>query len=172
LRWLNVSYNQLVSLPAEVSRLRYLERLYASNNSLESLPLELWQLKGLEELHVDNNRIRAFPTGILFLPKLREVLLENNPLLTREEADGAEVALLFPPVRIGDCSSCCIRFTNSQCFVSFHTLAQHRHVPIVHYVCSDRCKEQLKLKLDDYDRAVHEAEVKAISPLKSESLLS
>ena len=152
LRWLNVSYNQLTEVPVEVARLNRLERLHVNNNKIGFLPLELWALKNLEELRADNNLIRAFPTGVLFLPKLRSVLLENNPLLTPGEADGAEPALLFPPVRVGDCASCCIRFSASAtCFVSFHRLAEHASVPVVHYVCSEKCQEQLKLRLKNYD---------------------
>lgn len=167
LRWLNVSYNKLRSLPSELSRLGRLERLHAGNNEIEVLPLELWALKNLEELWIDNNNFRALPTYLLFLPRLREVLLENNPLLTESEVDGAEAAVLFPPLRTGDCASCSIRFTNNLCFVSFHTLCGHKSVPFVHYVCSERCKEQLQERLRQYDAEVARKEVEYNSPLRS-----
>lgn len=167
LRWLNCSYNQLETVPPEIARLGRLERLYLNNNQLTHLPLEFWALKNLEEVRVDNNNIRALPTYFLFLPKLREVLLENNPLLTPAEADGAEAAMLFPPMRTGDCGSCSIRFTNSICFVTFHKCCGHENVPIVHYVCSERCKEQLEGRLKQYDTDLKAAEELAKSPLRS-----
>jgi hypothetical protein len=168
LRWLNVSYNKLQSLPSEVSRLTRLERLYAANNEIEFLPLEYWALKNLEELRLDNNRLRALPTYVLFLPKLRELLIENNPLLTSTEVDGAEPAVLFPPQRTGDCASCSIRFANSSmCFLSFHDVCGHKAVPIVHYVCSERCKEQLDERLHMYDAECKKKEEVYNSPLRA-----
>lgn len=167
LRWLNVSYNKLTVLPSELSRLGRLERFHAGNNEIEALPLELWALKSLEELHLENNRLRALPTYVLFLPKLRELLLENNPLLNSKELEGAEAALHFPPIRTGDCASCSIRFHNSICFVTFHKICEHESVPIVHYVCSDRCKEQLQERLRQYDVDLRAKEEAYHSPLRS-----
>jgi len=167
LRWLNVSYNKLTALPSEISRLSRLERLHAGNNEIEALPLELWSLKALEELHVENNKLRALPSYVLTLPKLRELLIENNPLLTQTELDGAEPALHFPPIRTGDCASCSIRFTNSLCFVTFHKVCGHENVPVVHYVCSERCKEQLQERVRQYDVDVKAKDEAYNSPLRS-----
>lgn len=168
LRWLNVSYNKLEEIPVEVARLARLDRLYISNNELAFLPLELWALKNLEELRLDSNKLRALPTYVLFLPKLRELLIENNPLLTPTEVDGAETALLFPPQRVGDCASCSIRFAyNSICFLTFHDVCGHKSLPIVHYVCSERCKEQLQERLNHYDVQLKRTEEEYNSPLRA-----
>lgn len=166
LRWLNLSYNRLTELPIEIAKLRYLERLHCNNNQITTIPMEFWALKNLEELRCETNKIRAFPTGLLLLPNLRDVQMENNPLLTQEEIDGAEPNTLFPPVKVGDCSNCNIRFQTNACFVTFHKLGQVAKAPIVNRVCSEKCKEHVFQRLKAFDDAIVAADVAASSPLK------
>lgn len=166
LRWLNVSYNQLTELPIEVGKLRHLERLHCNNNQLTALAIEIWALKDLQELHCDTNQLRALPTGVLMMRNLRELHVENNPLLTESDVDGAEVAELLPPRRCGDCSNCCIRFTRSIAFVTFHTVCGNRLVPFEHFVESTRCEAQLRERLTALTLEQQHREEASTSPLK------
>jgi hypothetical protein len=123
--------------------------------------MEFWALKNLEELRCESNKIRAIPTGLLFLPKLTRVTLENNPLLTQEDVDGAEPALLLPAVKVGDCSNCHIRFQTNASFITFHQFGPNKSVPIVHRVATEKCKEHLASRLQVYDEDVQKKEEEA-----------
>ena len=153
IRWLNLSYNKLTELPGEIAKLRHLERLHVNNNELTSLPLEVWALKSLQELRCDCNQLKAIPTGVLFLREMRELFVNNNPLLEESDAEGAEVAELFPQVRYGDCGNCNVRFTRCIAMCSFHDFCGAANTPFCHYVCSNLCEEQLRYRLQNAEAA-------------------
>ena len=98
---LDVGYNQLTSLPAELSQCRALQSLRMGNNQLgelppgicdlanltllevssnqlTALPADLGRLCGLEELKVDNNTVGSLPTSTGQLAKLRRLSARNN----------------------------------------------------------------------------------------------
>jgi len=58
---LNLSRNQLTSLPAEIGKLTLLEVLALGVNQLTSLPAEIWQLTPLRELYLDRNQLTRLP---------------------------------------------------------------------------------------------------------------
>ncbi|KAG5506238.1 hypothetical protein JIQ42_07852 [Leishmania sp. Namibia] len=153
LRWLNASYCSLRTVDSSISRLSKLERLTLNNNLLTWLPLEMWQLRALEELHIGNNQLRVLPGCLLFLPYLRDLTLENNPFYTREEVEGAAAATYIPAQRVVDCSACCICSRHYRVVVTFHSILNHRDIPFVHFVCSDKCAEHLSTRLETYDHA-------------------
>ena len=59
LRRLDVSSNQLVSLPTSMQKLNQLEELYLNDNRLTELPSEIGDLKKLEWLDVSGNLLRS-----------------------------------------------------------------------------------------------------------------
>ena len=67
---LDVSYNQLAYLPAEIGMLTKLRSLYASNNMLVTLPLEITELHYLSYLDVHRNQIEYIPYEIFQMPGL------------------------------------------------------------------------------------------------------
>ncbi|NWW86186.1 LRCH1 protein, partial [Rhynochetos jubatus] len=79
LTYLNLSRNQLASLPACLCGLP-LKVLIASNNKLGSLPEEIGQLKQLMELDVSCNEITALPQQIGQLKSLKELNVRRNYL--------------------------------------------------------------------------------------------
>ncbi len=82
LTWLDLSNNQLSSLPPEFGQLSNLTWLDFSNNQLSSLPPEFGQLSKLRELSLSNNRLSSLPPEISQLSKLTWLFLNNNPQLT------------------------------------------------------------------------------------------
>ena len=79
---LDLSYNQLNSLPLEISQLSNLTELVLHNNQLSSLLPEIRQLSNLTELYLSCNQLNSLPPEISQLSNLTELFLSNNPQLT------------------------------------------------------------------------------------------
>ncbi|XP_056418062.1 leucine-rich repeat and calponin homology domain-containing protein 1 isoform X1 [Hyla sarda] len=96
LTYLNISRNQLSSLPACVCGLP-LKVLIASNNKLGFLPEEIGQLQQLMELDISCNEITSLPQQIGLLKSLRELNVRRNYLkvLPQEIVDLPLVKLDF-----------------------------------------------------------------------------
>lgn len=77
---LDVSCNKLQSLPSELSSLSWLRILKANGNQLCNLPLSLCQLKKLEILNVSENLLTSIPQEIAGCLSLHILLLQNNDL--------------------------------------------------------------------------------------------
>ncbi|XP_059421356.1 DISP complex protein LRCH3-like [Carassius carassius] len=80
LTYLNISRNQLSSLPAHLCRLP-LKVLIACNNKLLSLPEDLGRLRQLTELDVSCNEIQTLPPQIGQLEALRDLNIRRNHLV-------------------------------------------------------------------------------------------
>ncbi|XP_069829014.1 leucine-rich repeat and calponin homology domain-containing protein 1 [Dendropsophus ebraccatus] len=96
LTYLNISRNQLSSLPACICGLP-LKVLIASNNKLGFLPEEIGQLQQLMELDISCNEITSLPPQIGLLKSLRELNVRRNYLkvLPQELVDLPLVKLDF-----------------------------------------------------------------------------
>ncbi|KAG9491382.1 hypothetical protein GDO78_000080 [Eleutherodactylus coqui] len=96
LTYLNISRNQLSSLPACICGLP-LKVLIASNNKLGFLPEEIGQLQQLMELDISCNEITSLPQQIGLLKSLRELNVRRNYLkvLPQEIVDLPLVKLDF-----------------------------------------------------------------------------
>ncbi|WFE99086.1 COR domain-containing protein [Micromonospora sp. WMMD964] len=70
------------SLPAAISELGDLDRLYLIHNELETLPPGIGHLINLTELDVRSNRLTSLPKEIGELRKLEELYLDDNKLAT------------------------------------------------------------------------------------------
>ncbi|XP_068123843.1 leucine-rich repeat and calponin homology domain-containing protein 1 isoform X2 [Hyperolius riggenbachi] len=79
LTYLNISRNQLSSLPACICGLP-LKVLIASNNKIGFLPEEIGQLQQLMELDISCNEITSLPQQISLLKSLRELNVRRNYL--------------------------------------------------------------------------------------------
>jgi Leucine-rich repeat (LRR) protein len=60
-----LSYNNLFTLPAEVSQLLNLRTLLLINNSLQELPMSMGKLFRMEKLAVEGNPLRSPPQDVL-----------------------------------------------------------------------------------------------------------
>ena len=82
---LNISNNQLATLPSGISRLTNLVELNVENNRLQSLPPEISQLKKLRKLRVDNNRLASLPVELENMIWLTQLDISNNRLSVSQQ---------------------------------------------------------------------------------------
>lgn len=81
LTWLNLSNNELSTLPDELGSIP-LKFLYVKNNKLTGLPAALKNIKSLEHLCVANNLLVALPEDLFDdMPNFESLVIENNPSL-------------------------------------------------------------------------------------------
>ena len=74
---LDLSNNQLESLPASITKFENLEVLKLENNRLTSLPPEIGQLTKLRILDLGNNRLEQLPSELANLSQLTELKLNG-----------------------------------------------------------------------------------------------
>ncbi len=111
LRKLEITGNQLQTLPAAFGELRQLEYLSLAGNKLEQLPGELAFLPQLHYLDLSDNRFESLPEALLSLTGLRFLSLKENMLAELpsetenwqqlEQLDLSENQLKRLPVRLG-----------------------------------------------------------------------
>lgn len=80
LKSLDLSHNQLRSLPPELGQLNKLVELDLSYNQLENLPLEIGQLKCLVQLNLRCNPLKNVPAILWRLQNLAQLDLRSNQL--------------------------------------------------------------------------------------------
>ncbi len=80
LKYLNLDYASVVSLPEQFGELSNLIGLHLSNNGLTSLPKSVYKLDKLEYLGLGNNKISSLSEDISGLCNLTELYLNNNEL--------------------------------------------------------------------------------------------
>jgi len=77
---LNLSNQNIKSLPAEIGRLTNLRELILYNNQMTSVPKELGQLTNLTELWLDTNQLTSVPKELGQLTNLMSLYLYGNQL--------------------------------------------------------------------------------------------
>jgi hypothetical protein len=77
---LDVSDNQITSIPAEIGTFVNLQELNVNNNLLQELPAEIGQLYNLRTLRVYANKLRQLPVEFRNLTSLQELHAEYNEL--------------------------------------------------------------------------------------------
>ena len=82
LKELDVSFNELESVPESLCYATTLVKLNVGNNfaNLRSLPGLIGNLEKLEELDMSNNQIRFLPFSFKALSQLRVLHTQQNPL--------------------------------------------------------------------------------------------
>ncbi|WP_022940201.1 leucine-rich repeat-containing protein kinase family protein [Psychromonas hadalis] len=84
---LDLSHNQLSTLPDEITQLHKLKIIFASHNCFETLPEALGQCKSLEMVGFKSNQIKVVPEQSL-PEKLRWLILTDNQIETLPESLG------------------------------------------------------------------------------------
>ncbi|KAJ0403482.1 hypothetical protein ATCC90586_003595 [Pythium insidiosum] len=83
LTFLDLSFNQLRTLPTEISVLQSLQTLFVSHNNLQStLPISIALLTRLEELRCDHNQLTSLPSTLGLAPRLSRLDASFNSLTT------------------------------------------------------------------------------------------
>jgi hypothetical protein len=77
---LDLTGNDLTSLPPEIEKLMNLTSLYLSGNDLTSLPPEIGKLMNLTSLYLSGNQLTSLPPEIGKLTKLTTLYLSKNQL--------------------------------------------------------------------------------------------
>jgi internalin A len=95
LETLDLSNNQITSLPPEIYHLTALTKLLLDNNGLTALPAEIGQLTTLTLLSLDGNSITALPTEIVRLSALTTLRLSGNRLTVLPREIGRLTTLKF-----------------------------------------------------------------------------
>jgi internalin A len=93
LRSLNLRNNQVSSLPAEIGQLVSLRSLDFSINQLSSLPAEIGQLVSLQSLDFSINQLSSLPAEIGQLVSLQSLYLSDNQLSSLPAEIGQLVSL-------------------------------------------------------------------------------
>uniref|UniRef100_A0AAR5Q0B5 RING-type domain-containing protein n=1 Tax=Dendroctonus ponderosae TaxID=77166 RepID=A0AAR5Q0B5_DENPD len=78
---LDISNNDISTLPSEISALKSLEELYANSNKLNGLPDSICSLENLKSLSLSENKLRNLPEEMGKLAKLQKLYLTSNPNL-------------------------------------------------------------------------------------------
>ena len=84
---LDLSNNQLSTLPDALKQLKKLKIIFASNNHFETLPESLGQCENLEMVGFKSNKIKHVPAGSL-PAKLRWLILTDNRLTSLPDSLG------------------------------------------------------------------------------------
>lgn len=84
---LNLSGNNLSSVPDELVQLKKLKIFFASDNDFESLPEVLGECENLEMIGLKANRIKHVPDNSL-PPQLRWLILTENEIVTMPDSLG------------------------------------------------------------------------------------
>jgi internalin A len=107
---LEVSGNQLTSLPPEISELKKLTQLNVSGNKLTSLPSKISELKNLTQIDISLNQLTSLPPEVSELKNLTKLEIYSNQLtslppeiselknLTRLEISGNQLTSLPPEI--------------------------------------------------------------------------
>ncbi|KAL8163305.1 UNVERIFIED_CONTAM: hypothetical protein K2H54_016999 [Gekko kuhli] len=77
---LDLSCNNLTSLPSDFCSLTHLVKLDLSKNQLQQLPLDFGRLVNLQHLDLLNNRLVTLPVSFAQLKNLKWLDLKDNPL--------------------------------------------------------------------------------------------
>ena len=93
LQWLNLSGNRLASLPAAIGSLTALQWLNLDSNQLASLPAAIGSWTALQALFLDGNQLASLPDAIGSWTALQWLNLSGNRLASLPDAIGSLTAL-------------------------------------------------------------------------------
>jgi len=195
LRLLYLGGNELNSLPSEIGELPFMQILLLSDNKLKHLPLSLCNLSRLQCLHLHQNKLTTLPHGLINMKSLSELSLRENPLVMRfirdmeyqpasllEMAARSMKAEKIPynkedlPLSLQRYLSMSHECVNPSCngvyfdhrveHVKFSDFCGKYKIPLLQYLCSPQCRDQLPeyadCDLEDADGLEEELRLKRV----------
>ena len=90
IRELNLSRNNLKSLPLEIFQLEQLTELQVQQNRIVELPEaegKSWRCPRLEQVNLSHNNLLRLPPCLWTLPMLRKICVSHNKILTFADSD-------------------------------------------------------------------------------------
>jgi internalin A len=79
---INISGNNLRSIPDVITQLPHLTILLVNDNRITTIPYQITNLINLTQLDISSNRIITIPECLTELTSLKEIYLDRNPLIT------------------------------------------------------------------------------------------
>jgi len=172
LRLLYLGGNKLTTLPDEIGELTNMHVLLLSDNRLRRLPDSICQLRKLQCLHLHRNDLTTLPHGLVYIKALSELSLRENPLVMRfirdmEYQPASLLELAGRTIRTNNVqyeeedlpaslnhylkmSHECVNpnckgvyFDHRVEHVKFSDFCGKYKIPLLQYLCSSRCREQL-----------------------------
>jgi Leucine-rich repeat (LRR) protein len=77
---LDLSGSSLDKIPADIIKLKNLQRLNLENNQITELPAGIFQLKNLQELNLEENKLQSLPNLIENLKNLKKLNLTRTKI--------------------------------------------------------------------------------------------
>ena len=96
LNYLDLSYNHLSELPQQLGYCLRLEQLNVSRNELTSIPASIGNLKLLINLRLQNNRLTQLPQSLAHLPRLEVLDISRNNFDSSGLPDLIKILLHLP----------------------------------------------------------------------------
>ncbi|TDG42458.1 hypothetical protein AWZ03_011112 [Drosophila navojoa] len=78
LKELNLSGNQLIHFPEQVTELRQLKYLYLGGNKISSISKDIWKMQSLHVLSLGGNLVNEVPEAVGSLSQLQALVLCDN----------------------------------------------------------------------------------------------
>ena len=94
---LDLDYNELEVLPESIVQLQQIEVLWLYHNNLSSIPKSIGQLQNLRSLILKDNIISSIPKSIGQLQNLKKLWIDDNPI-SENEID--KIKALLPNCKI------------------------------------------------------------------------
>ncbi|XP_048734686.1 leucine-rich repeat protein soc-2 homolog [Ostrea edulis] len=92
---LNLSYNNLCHIPAEIGCLRGLEELLLNNNNISSIPDSIGSLVNLKVLKLSHNHLKSLPESLTSLSNLVHLDVRKNKLHSLPAGVGSLIKLSY-----------------------------------------------------------------------------
>jgi Leucine-rich repeat (LRR) protein len=95
LKKLSINHNRIKTIPIEICNLINLQYLSISHNKLKTIPIEIGNLINLEYLKLNNNELKKIPIKLYNLTNLQLLDLHNNKLKKIHTELGNLINLLY-----------------------------------------------------------------------------
>lgn len=95
---LDLSGQNLITIPKDIAKLTILNDLNLSNNKLTKFPVELLEIKSLMGLNLSNNNISSIPSNTVIPPNIQILNLSANKLSASEMEKYQRIPGTPPPL--------------------------------------------------------------------------